>query len=134
MPSTTVPASFHVLVVDDNAEVRAMIAALLVEEGLRATEAAGPDEAMQLVNARRFDAAVVDFTMEGTTGLLLVARFRGLGNGRDIPVVLLNSLPPGRPRDAAREQVSHFACIEILDKPVTGRRLAAALGELLAVA
>ena len=134
MPSTLVPGSFHVLVVDDNPELRAMIAALLIEEGLRATEAADADDAMRLVAAKRFDAVVVDFTMEQSSGLLLVARFRGIGNGRDIPAVLMNSLPSGKARDAAREQVSHFACVEFIDKPVTGRRLAAALGELVAIA
>jgi CheY-like chemotaxis protein len=122
-----------VLVVDDNSEVRAMIAALLAEQGVRPIEAATEAEAMQHVTSRRFDAVVLDLAMTGA-GVLLIARFRGLGNGRDLPVVAMNSLPPGPEREAARLLAAQFACVEFVDKPVTGRRLAAALVGLLATA
>lgn len=108
-----------------------MIAAILAEEGLRTTEAGSADEAMRCVAARRFDAAVIDYVLPGTDGVLLLVRFRGLGNGRGLPVVLTSALPPGRSRDAARENAARFACVGFLDKPVTGRRLLAALDALL---
>lgn len=129
-PASAAP---HVLVVDDQPEVRAMIAALLAEEGLRTTEAGSAEEAVRCVAARRFDAAVIDYVLPGTNGLLLLVQFRGLGNGRGLPVVLMSSLAPGKPRDAACENAARFACVGFLDKPVTGRRLFAALDTLLSL-
>lgn len=123
----------HVLVVDDNPEVRAMIAALLAEQGVRATEASSEDEAMRQVAARRFDAVVLDQGLPGA-GVLLIVRFRAVGNGRDLPVVVMNSLPQGPEREEARTQACRFACVEFVDKPVTGSRLATALAGLLATA
>jgi two-component system OmpR family response regulator len=126
--------SVHVLVVDDNAEVRAMLCALLAEEGIRTSEASGSEDALNHVIAGPFDAAVVDLVMPGTNGILLLVQIRACRHGSLLPVAVLSTLPDGATREAARLQCTRIPRVEFVDKPVTGRRLVAVLGALLASA
>ena len=117
----------HVLVVDTDPAERSAIAAMLAAEGARITMAASSGEAMRHVAARRFDAAVVDYAVPTLGGIVLVAQFRGCGNGRDVPVVVLHALLPGSKRDRAAERAAHLSGVVFLARPVTGQDLAAAL-------
>ena len=133
MPRASLSAP-HVLVVDADSRSRAEIAALVVGDGARATQAASAAEAMRHVGARRFDAVIVDYALPGVGGVVLVAQFRGLGNGRDLPAVVLSALPPGPGQEKARQ---HAACLPgtvFLERPVSGPCLAHVINGLLAPA
>ncbi len=121
----------HVLVVDGDARARADTAALLVAEGARATQAAGCDEALDLLRLSRFDAVVLDYSLPGSGAVVLLVRFRSLGNGRDVPAVVVGALA-GPAREKARAHVAHLSLTAYLDKPVTGHALAVALLPLIA--
>jgi two-component system phosphate regulon response regulator OmpR len=121
----------HVLVVDGDARARSDVAAMLVAEGARATEAAGPDEALNLLRMRRFDAVILDYSLPGSGAVVLLVRFRSLGNGRDVPAVVVSALV-GSAREKARAHVAHLSLTAYLDKPVTGHALAVALRPLIA--
>ena len=123
----------HVLVVDGDARARADIAACLVAEGARTTQAASSDEAMRCVAGRRFDAAVVDYGLAGVGGVVLIVLFRGLGNGRDLPVIVTSALL-GPARARARVHAAHLPGTAFVDKPVDRHRLAMELHGLLAPA
>ena len=105
MPRASLSAP-HVLVVDADSRSRAEIAALVVGDGARATQAASAAEAMRHVGARRFDAVIVDYALPGVGGVVLVVQFRGLGNGRDLPAVVLSALPPGPGQEKARQHAA----------------------------
>jgi DNA-binding NtrC family response regulator len=62
--------AMHVLVVDDDADVRSLLAAVLESDhAARVTEAASGAEGMALLGREEFDVAVVDVQMPGHSGL-----------------------------------------------------------------
>ncbi|MFN5173743.1 MAG: response regulator [Holosporaceae bacterium] len=86
----------HVLVVDDDDRLRALLCQLLQQSGFWVTEAANADEAHRLRRGFAFDLAVVDVMMPGKDGLSLTAEWRiaadDLDNFVDMPVLLLTAL------------------------------------------
>jgi CheY-like chemotaxis protein len=66
----------HILVVDDEAELRRAIGEALEQDGWLVTEAESGDEALGLLKAgERFDTLVTDVRMPGVTDGLDLARF-----------------------------------------------------------
>lgn len=62
----------HILIIDDDDRLRALISRFLIEQGFRVTKAASASEARKRMQGCRFDLLVVDIMMEGETGLELV--------------------------------------------------------------
>ena len=64
------PDVFHVLVVDDDTDVRGLLAAVLENDGTaKVTEAASGAEAMSILGREEFDVAVVDVQLPDHSGL-----------------------------------------------------------------
>jgi len=64
------PDVFHVLVVDDDTDVRGLLAAVLENDGTaKVTEAASGAEAMNILGREEFDVAVVDLQLPDHSGL-----------------------------------------------------------------
>src|SRR5438093_1400691 len=64
------PDVFHVLVVDDDTDVRGLLAAVLENDGTaKVTEAASGAEAMNILGREEFDVAVVDIQLPDHSGL-----------------------------------------------------------------
>ncbi|HEY2991509.1 MAG TPA: sigma-54 dependent transcriptional regulator [Methylomirabilota bacterium] len=64
------PDVFHVLVVDDDTDVRGLLAAVLENDGTaKVTEAASGAEAMNILGREEFDVAVVDVQLPDHSGL-----------------------------------------------------------------
>jgi CheY-like chemotaxis protein len=120
-----------VLVLDDNAEVREMIAASLREAGCVVEVAEGPQHARDLLDARPFDAAVIDLVMPGVQGLDVLRELRGLKFGKDLPAMVLSVLPDGAARAQIRGQVRDAGHATLVDKPVTKATLVASLYRLV---
>ena len=78
-----------VLVVDDDAAMRAMLAELLRDEGYAVSEAASVDVALQLASEQEFDAVLSDIKMPGRSGLELLGEMRQLRPAT--PVVLMTA-------------------------------------------
>ena len=123
----------NVLVVDGDPRARAEIAAMLTAEGARATQAASADEAMRCLAAHRFDAAVVDYGLPRVGGVVLVVLFRGVGNGRDLPVIVAGAVS-GPACERARAHVTRLPGTVFVEKPLDRHRLVIALHGLLAPA
>lgn len=81
-----------ILVVDDNAENRALAQATLEDEGYEVITASGGEEGIRLVEAERPDCVLLDVRMPGTDGFAACARIRALPEGADTPVVFLTAL------------------------------------------
>lgn len=77
----------HLLIVDDDAPVRDVLAAILMDEGYRCVTAGGALEAMDLVEAHDFDLIISDLKMPGHDGLWLLERLREVCS--DLPVLIL---------------------------------------------
>jgi len=64
------PDVFHVLVVDDDTDVRGLLAAVLENDGTaKVTEAASGAEAMNILGREEFDVAVIDLQLPDHSGL-----------------------------------------------------------------
>jgi GAF domain-containing protein/DNA-binding response OmpR family regulator len=83
----------RILVVDDNATNRRIIAGFLGRWGVEGTATASPAEALAWVrDGREFDAAILDFLMPEMDGVELAEGLRAVRPERPLPVVILSSI------------------------------------------
>ena len=80
----TAPPPLHVLLVDDHPAVRQGLALFLARENVVCTEAGDPAGALARVNERRPDLAIVDLSLDGEDGLVLIADL----HARGVPVLV----------------------------------------------
>lgn len=108
----------HLLVVDDDARLRALLQRFLTENGFRVTPAADAAEARAALKAVAFDLLVLDVMMPGETGLELVDSLRR--QGQEVPVLMLTAR--GDPDD--RVAGFEHGADDYLAKPFDPRELA----------
>ena len=70
--------ALRVLIVDDEASVRKVMAAVLAQLGLPCETAAGGEEALHILETSQIDAVISDLQMPGMSGLELLAKVRRL--------------------------------------------------------
>ena len=80
------------LIVDDNPTNLRVLRGLLESWGMAVTECSGPVAALQVVETRGFDVALVDFMMPDMTGHQLAGALSGLERGQTLPLILLGSV------------------------------------------
>lgn len=80
----------HILVVDDDDRLRALLKKYLEDQGYRVSAAADTREAERHMSAQSPDLMVLDVMMPGETGLEFMSRLRG--SQRNIPVLMLSAL------------------------------------------
>ena len=81
------------LVVDDEADTRDILLAVLTSCGAQATAAASAAEALRLLGRERYDVLVSDIGMPDEDGYTLIGRVRALAgeDGGSIPAVALTA-------------------------------------------
>ena len=79
----------HILIVDDNREIRDLLARYFTKNDMRVDVANGGPEMRQQMRARSFDLVVLDIMMPGKDGLTLCRQLR---QSSDIPIVLLTAV------------------------------------------
>jgi two-component system phosphate regulon response regulator OmpR len=84
----------HVLVVDDDARLRKLIARYLSENGFMTAGAGDAGEARAMLSSLTFDLIVLDLMMPGESGLTLAATLRSTSS---IPILMLTAM--GEPED-----------------------------------
>jgi len=89
------PANFHnhILVVDDDAGVREVLANLLRRSGYQVSCANNGEAAWEALCANSFDALITDHAMPRLTGLDLLRRVRA-GTLNALPVILMSGKMP----------------------------------------
>jgi len=70
----------HIVVVDDDADVRETVAEYLRRNGFAVSEAEGGGALREIMAARPIDLALLDVNMPGDDGLILARELRGAGN------------------------------------------------------
>jgi PAS domain S-box-containing protein len=112
------------LVVDDEPDVRDMLARVLELEGAAVATAASVPEALELIDSQRPDLVVSDIGMAGEDGYALVEHVRGLDRDeRPIPVVAVTAYATAQ--DVARISAAGFRAH--LAKPVDPRTVVSTL-------
>lgn len=78
----------HVLVVDDDAEIRTLLAEYLSQNGIRVTVARDATEMRQVFDEARPDIIILDLMMPGEDGLTVCRELRSRSN---VPVIMLTA-------------------------------------------
>ena len=118
-----------VLIVDDNAESRRILADHVSSFGMDPVTAASAEEAIAELSARRaLVAAILDVEMPGLDGLALARLIRAAPSSEELPIVLYSRTRPNV------EDVRELDLPQVrwLVKPARPARLAGALARLLA--
>jgi CheY-like chemotaxis protein len=111
-----------ILIVEDDASIRATLADFLGGEGDLVDEAADGIEGLACVAARRPDLIILDLNMPGMGGRPFLARLRAADATRGIPVLLMTGASlAGDPVPGADA---------VLSKPFSLEALVAAVGRL----
>ncbi len=103
----------RVLIVDDNEELRGFLALSLKEADVDVVCVENPEDALQHVEAEKFDALVIDSLLGNTDGIELVQRIRGTKNGRTVPILMMSTISTA----LARRMATSAGCNEFLVKP-----------------
>lgn len=90
-----------VLVVDDDVVSRSVVAGVLRDAGMRTVEADSGLTALELITDFKVDAALVDQSMPGMSGLELTQRMRQLPEYQLIPILFLSAADSPRTRLSA---------------------------------
>ena len=86
------PRDQHLLVVDDDDRIRALLKEYLARQGFRVTAASGAGPARKLMQTLDFDLAVFDVMMPGEDGLSLTRWLRNEPGGKGrTPVLMLTA-------------------------------------------
>ncbi|MEL6365105.1 MAG: response regulator [Pseudomonadota bacterium] len=114
----------HVLVVDDDDRIRALLKKFLSEAGFRVSAAGDAAEARERLKALVFDLLVVDVMMPGENGIDLTRSLRGISN---VPILILTAR--GLPED--RIDGLEAGADDYLGKPFEPRELLLRINALL---
>jgi len=106
----------HLLVVDDDERLRALLQRYLSSNGFRVSAAADASEARTLMKSFAFDLVILDIMMPGETGLELTKSVRA---NSQIPILLLTARGEPEDRIAGLEQGAD----DYLPKPFEPREL-----------
>ncbi len=123
-------AGVRVVAVDDEADARAVLRAILEQHGAEVRPAGSAAEALSLVSSWRPDVLVSDIGMPGTDGYELMLRVRALGQagGGFVRALALTAYASEEDARLAR----HAGYDRHLPKPVDAAQLVRHLVELLA--
>jgi len=124
MSGTPALSESHVLVVDDDERLRALLQKYLSQNGFRVTSATGADEARALMKSMAFDLLIVDVMMPGESGLDLTQSVRGHSA---VPILMLTALGESADRIAGLEHGAD----DYLPKPFEPRELVLRCSSLL---
>jgi CheY-like chemotaxis protein len=97
----------RVLLVDDEAALRAVVAETLRGDGYVVDEAGDGTEGLHRVRATRPDLILLDLEMPVLDGQGFIARCRSAAEGADIPIVIVSARPllPDAPQEAGVKAV-----------------------------
>jgi two-component system sensor histidine kinase/response regulator len=85
-------SSATILVIDDSADNRLMMATALEGDGYRVVLADGGEVGISAFARARPDCVLLDVVMPGTDGLATCVRIRALPGGADVPIVFVTAL------------------------------------------
>ena len=114
----------HILLVDDEREIREPLASYLVRNGVRVTKAENAAAARQMLSAYAIDLVLLDIMMPGEDGLALAGFIRATTS---VPIILLT---------AKTEEMDRVVGLEIgaddyVTKPFSPRELLARIKAVL---
>ncbi len=126
MMSRLPPATFTILVIDDDPGILQLITELLSEDGHRVLVASSGADALAMMQAAHPDLILLDYFMPDMNGLVVIERLKADAATRRIPVVALTS---GTAEDANR--LSRAGSIGVILKPFEPTEFRRVIAEIL---
>ena len=80
-----------ILIVDDEAPIRALMRATLTMAGHKVVEAAGGEEALEKIKKENFDLVVLDIMMPVTDGYEVLERVKAMPTRAGLPVIVVTA-------------------------------------------
>jgi two-component system OmpR family response regulator len=120
----SVNASDHILIVDDDPEIRALLCKYLLKNGLRATAVADGRAMWQAIDHGRVDLVVLDVMLPGDDGLVLCRKLRARC---DVPIIMLTA----RGEETDRIVGLEMGADDYVAKPFSPRELLARIKAIL---
>jgi two-component system OmpR family response regulator len=114
----------HILIVDDDREIRDLLARFLDKHGLRVTAAADGREMHRVLDGSRIDLIVLDLMLPGEDGLTLCRNLRARSA---IPIIMLTAMGEETDRIVGLE----MGADDYLAKPFNPRELLARIKAVL---
>ena len=114
----------HLLVVDDDTRIRALLNRYLTENGFRVTVAADGAEAQRKLAGLDFDLIIMDVMMPGESGIEVT---KGLRTIKSVPIIMLTALAESGSRIAGLEAGAD----DYLAKPFDPRELVLRVNNIL---
>lgn len=108
----------HVLVVDDEADIRALIQEILTDENYRVTVAGNAAEARRAREANKVDLILLDIWMPDTDGITLLREWSEHG-GLDAPVVIMS----GHGTVDTAVEATRLGAFDFVEKPLSIAKL-----------
>ena len=108
----------HVLVVDDEGDIRALIDEILSEEGYQVTVAADAAEARSARSQDKFDLVLLDIWMPDTDGISLLREWSEPGD-LDCPVVMMS----GHGTVDTAVEATRLGAFDFVEKPLSLAKL-----------
>jgi CheY-like chemotaxis protein len=108
-----------VLVVDDNADTRAVVRWMLERCGCRVLEASDGHEAFEVVVESHPDLVLMDLSMPRVDGYDAIRNIRGREEFASLPIIAVTAFDRADSRDGAAEA----GCDHYLSKPIDFKRL-----------
>ncbi|AOY94830.1 DNA-binding response regulator [Cupriavidus sp. USMAA2-4] len=116
----------HVLIVDDDREIRELVSTYLTKNGLRVTMAPDGRHMRQFLEASTVDLIVLDIMMPGDDGLVLCRELRA-GKHKATPILMLTARDDETDRIVGLE----MGADDYLTKPFAARELLARIKAVL---
>lgn len=115
------------MVVDDQADARIMVRAMLEQAGHEVLEAAHGFEALERVEREHPDVLVLDISLDDVEGMAVLRRIRAHGRLSRLPVIMLSA----HSSPVTQEEARRLGCSAYLTKPVNAGDLVRAVDMLL---
>lgn len=111
-------STHHVLVVDDEADIRALIKDILTDEGYEVTSAGNATEARSARKNGKFDLVLLDIWMPDTDGITLLREWSERGD-LDCPVVIMS----GHGTVDTAVEATRLGAFDFVEKPLSIAKL-----------
>ena len=111
-------STHHVLVVDDEADIRALIKDILTDEGYEVTNAGDATEARAARQDGKFDLILLDIWMPDTDGISLLREWSAQGD-LDCPVVIMS----GHGTVDTAVEATRLGAFDFVEKPLSIAKL-----------
>jgi two-component system, OmpR family, phosphate regulon response regulator OmpR len=128
LPPTPADDAAHLLVVDDDRRIRALLQRYLAERGYRVTTAANAEEAAACLKNFSFDLIILDVMMPGQNGFDFAARIRAEDSeAAQVPILMLTA------RAETEDRIMGFetGIDDFLAKPFEPRELTLRIASIL---